>query len=322
MKESHGIVVLLLVILASVNGEFIVVGPDHSLEAIAGEDAVLECQLVPDIFLSSMVVQWFKSGLSSPVHVYRNGEDDITVQHKDYQGRTELFKDELTKGNISLRIRNIKRFDRGEYICSIDDKTDSETFSVRMEVFGIGCEPWIQMKANHINEIQLVCKSTGWFPEPKIYWVREDESNLIQAETRSHLDSTGLVDIQSNIVITRQLSNRFTCRILNVHLKTKQQVTVRISGDIFPSAPVWPVPLLVTICLLLVAISALICWNVKQHQRVKDLRLWKFITENDQWKPLVEAEWKRICEHEAAQNRTALVLVYICEDIFVNKVYF
>ncbi|XP_048477114.1 butyrophilin subfamily 1 member A1-like [Rhincodon typus] len=154
-------------------------------------------------------------------------------------------------------------------------------------VYGFGCEPWIQMKANKINEIQLVCKSTGWFPVPEIYWVREDEDNLIQAETRSHPDSTGLVDIQSNIVITRQSSNRFTCLVRNVHLKTEQAVTIRISGDIFPAVPVWLAPLLVTICLLIVGISALIYWNMKQHSHIKELELRKFI---------VEHEWKRIFE--------------------------
>ncbi|XP_043541073.1 butyrophilin subfamily 3 member A2-like [Chiloscyllium plagiosum] len=127
------------------------------------------------------------------------------------------------------------------------------------------------MEAANINEIQLVCKSTGWFPEPKIYWFREDENNLIQAETRAHLDSVGRLDIQSNIVITRQSSNRFTCRVQNVHLKTEQQVTIRISGDIFPSVPVWVAPLLVTICLLIGAISALIYWNVKQQPHMKGM---------------------------------------------------
>ncbi|XP_059495751.1 butyrophilin subfamily 1 member A1-like isoform X1 [Stegostoma tigrinum] len=287
MKAIQNIVLLLLVVLASGYGKFFVIGPNYPIEAIVGEDAVLECQLMPEIFLSSMVLQWFKVGLNSPVHVYRNGEDDIFAQHKDYRGRTELFKDELTKGNISLRIKQTTVSDGGKYTCSVEDKNGRETFLVSLEIVGFGREPWIQMKASNINEIQLVCKSTGWFPEPEIYWVREDEDSFIPAEIRSHRDSTGLVDIQSNIVITRQSSNRFTCRLRHVHLKTEQELTIRISGDIFPSAPEWPAPLLVTICLLIVAISGSIYWNMKQHPHIKELELRKFI---------VEHEWKKIFE--------------------------
>ncbi|XP_043534228.1 butyrophilin subfamily 1 member A1-like isoform X2 [Chiloscyllium plagiosum] len=296
--EIYDIVLFLLVILVSVYGKLIIVGPVDPVTVIAGEDAMLECQLVPGIFPSNMAVRWFKSGLDSPVHMYRNGEDDIVVQHEDYRGRTELFKDELTKGNISLRIKQAILSDRGKYTCSVDDKTDSETSSVTLEVVGFGCEPWIQMKASNINEIQLVCKSTGWFPEPRIYWVPEDEDNLIQAETTSHQDSTGLVDIQSSIVITRQPSNRFTCHVRNEHLKTEQEVTIRISGDIFPSAPVWLAPLLVTICLLIVAITAVIYWNLKQHLHIK--------------------EWKRICECEAPVTldpNTAHPALLLSEDL-------
>ncbi|XP_048472540.1 butyrophilin subfamily 3 member A2-like [Rhincodon typus] len=278
--ESDRIMLLLLVILASVNGKFMVVGPSDPVRAVASEDAVLECQLLPDIFVSSMVVQWFKLGLDSPVHVYINGEDHIAAQHKDYRGRTELFKDELTKGNISLRIQNITRSDGGEYICSVDDRTDSERFTVGLEVVGFGCEPWIQMKGYDINGIQLVCKSTGWFPEPKIEWVSEDGHNLIQAETTSHWGSTGLVDVHSNIVIPRQSSNRLTCRVQNNVLKTEQEVTIGISGDFLPVVPVWLVPLLVAILVLTVAISAMTYWTVKHYPHMKELELWKFIIEH------------------------------------------
>ncbi|XP_078422497.1 butyrophilin subfamily 3 member A3-like [Cetorhinus maximus] len=299
MKEVHYVALLLLVTLISVYGKFLVLGPDDPVVTTAGEDALLECQVVPDISVRNMVVKWLKSGLDSPVHVYRNGKDDTVAQHRDHRGRTELFKDELTKGNISLRIKNTTVFDQGGYTCSVDDKTDSETFTLRLEVLGFGCEPWIQMKGYVKNGIELVCKSNGWFPEPEIQWINEDGHNLIQSEARSQQDSKGLVDVQRNIVITRESKNKLTCRIRNGQLNTEQGVTVRISDDMFPTVPDWLVPLLISICLLIVAISALIYWNVKQNPWIEELKLRKSIIELGQWKPLVESEWKRICECEA-----------------------
>ncbi|XP_078422664.1 butyrophilin subfamily 3 member A1-like isoform X2 [Cetorhinus maximus] len=229
MKQVHHIVLLLLVILDSTYGKFLVLGPDDPVVAIAGEDALLECQLVPDISASNMVVQWFKSGLDSPVHVYRNGEDDIVAQHRGYRGRTELLKYELTKGTISLRIKNTTIFDEGKYRCLVADRTVSEETAVILKVVGLGHDPWIQMKGYHENGIQLVCKTSGWFPAPTIQWISEDGHVLTQAETRYQQDSKGLVNVQSDIVITRQSTNRFKCRILIGHLKTAQEVDIRIS---------------------------------------------------------------------------------------------
>ncbi|XP_072331732.1 butyrophilin subfamily 3 member A1-like isoform X2 [Scyliorhinus torazame] len=226
MKAVHHIVLLLLVILHSVHGKFLILGPDEPVLAIAGEDVRLECQLVPDLSVSNMEVQWLKSGLDSPVHVYRNGED---AQHRDYRGRTELLKHELTKGTIILLIKNTTVFDGGKYTCFVDDRTNSGETAVTLKVIGLGCEPWIQMKGYHQNGILLVCKSSGWFPKPKIQWISEDGQVLTQAETRSQQDSRGLVNVQSDIVITKQSTNRFKCRVLSEHLDTAQEVTIKIS---------------------------------------------------------------------------------------------
>ncbi|XP_072331740.1 butyrophilin subfamily 1 member A1-like isoform X4 [Scyliorhinus torazame] len=229
IKRFPHTVVLLLVILDSAYSKFLVLGPDEPVVAVAGADVLLECQLVPDLSASNMEIRWVKSGLELPVHMYRNGEDDIFAQHKDYRARTQLLKEELTKGTISLRIKNVTRFDEGEYRCLVGNETDSKGTEIRLEVIGLGCEPWIQMKGYHQNGILLVCKSSGWFPKPKIQWISEDGQVLTQAERRSQQDSRGLVNVQSDIVITKQSTNRFKCRVLSEHLDTAQEVTIKIS---------------------------------------------------------------------------------------------
>ncbi|XP_041068316.1 butyrophilin subfamily 1 member A1-like [Carcharodon carcharias] len=156
---------------------------------------------------------------------------------------------------------------------------------------GLGHDPWIQMKGYHENGIQLVCKTSGWFPAPVIQWIREDGHVLTQAETRYQQDSKGLVNVQSDIVITRQSTNRFKCLILSEQLKTEQEVAIRISDDIFPSVPDWLAPLLVTLCCLIVGIFAVLYWNVKHHGHIKELKLRK---------SFIECEWKRICDYEVS----------------------
>ncbi|XP_043542277.1 butyrophilin subfamily 3 member A2-like, partial [Chiloscyllium plagiosum] len=269
--------------------QFLVVGPGKPIEATVGEDALLECQLVPDISASNMLVQWFKSGLDSPVHVYSHGEDDVTAQHRKYRGRTELFKNELTKGAISLQVKNTTIFDGGEYRCLVDSGIFSEETAVRLNVASLGHQPWIQMKEYRENGIQVVCKSSGWFPRPEIQWISEDGLILSQTERSYEQDSDGLVNVQSIIAVTKQSTKRFKCVVQNKDLGIAREAPIRISDEIFPGAPDWLAPLPVTILCVTVGIAAVIYWSVKHHRHIKGLKLQK---------TFIECEWKRICDCE------------------------
>ncbi|XP_051899638.1 butyrophilin subfamily 3 member A1-like [Pristis pectinata] len=309
MGVVHCTVLLLYRILISTQGTFIVQGPADPLVAVAGGDVVLECQLVPPISASNMVVQWLKSGLDSPVHVYRHGQDDPLAQHQDYRARTELFKDEMTRGNIALRIKNVRRFDEGRYICSVGAGTDNEQAAVELLVLGLGSEPQIQMKGYHGDGIRLVCKSSGWYPEPEILWVSEDGRNLTQAETRSYSNTEGLVNVESSVGVTRQSTYGFKCLVQSTKLRIKHEAIIRISDDLFPGVSEWVLPLVLSICLLIAANSAVIYWNVKQNRRIKELELRKSI---------VEREWKRICGHEVSVTldvETAHPELEVSEDL-------
>ncbi|XP_072891530.1 butyrophilin subfamily 1 member A1-like [Hemitrygon akajei] len=289
MRVIHYTLLLLNGILISLQGDFILLVPNEPFVAIAGEDVVLECDLYPPISTSNMAVQWLKSGLSSPIHVYRYGQDDPLAQHQDYRGRTELFKDEITNGNISLRIKNVRRDDEGQYICLVEDRTDFKQSAVELRVLGSGSKPRIQMTGYRGVGIQLVCKSSGWYPEPEIQWIGGDGNALTEAETKYHRDS-GLVNAESSVGVTRQSSGKLKCIIRSERLKIEHTAIITISDNLFPAVVQWAL-LLVTICVLIAANSTVIYWNVKQNRRIKELELQKSI---------VESEWKRICGHEVS----------------------
>ncbi|XP_078272248.1 butyrophilin subfamily 1 member A1-like [Rhinoraja longicauda] len=293
MGVFHCAVLLLHGILTSVHGEFAVIVPgDGGFAATVGGDAVLECQLVPDILTSDMEVQWRKSGLASPVLVYRHGESDAHAQHQDYRARAQLFKDELAKGNISLRIMNVRRLDEGEYTCSVTDGTENEASPAQLRVQGLGSKPQIQLLGFQGDGIQLVCKSGGWYPGPKMVWIGEDGQVLPQAETRYHEDTEGLINVESNVTVTRQSTNKFKCVVRYRRLNIQHEAIVKISDEIFPAGvPDWVLPLVLTICLLIAANGAVFYWNVKQNRRIKEL---------ERRKSTVEHEWKRIRGHQVS----------------------
>ncbi|GCB81545.1 hypothetical protein scyTo_0021417 [Scyliorhinus torazame] len=273
MEGIDLIVLLLFVIPFSVYGKFTVTGPAHPVVAIVGEDVLLYCQLVPESFVSNMVVRWFKSDFGLPVHVYRNGKDDTVAQHKDYRGRTEMFKEEVTKGNVSLRIKNTRVFDEGEYTCIVDDKKDIEESSVELKVGALGREYWIYVDGYRENRIQLVCESNGWFPKPQILWTHGAGQNLPAASEMSyHVDAKGLVNVQSSVAVSKDSINRFKCLIQNNLLKKEEAAAIQIADDFFPTVSGWLVFLSAVLCFLIVALIAGIIWVMKQLKNIKELQ--------------------------------------------------
>nr|XP_055050908.1 butyrophilin-like protein 2 [Misgurnus anguillicaudatus] len=131
-----------------VKGQFDVVGPAAHLLARVGEDVILPCSLKPNISAVNMRVEWFRLDLKV-VHLYEKHKDKNTNQLQSYRGRTELFKDELQKGNTSLKLSRVQFSDEGYYTCFIQSKTwyDDITFDLKVEseLFRSGKTPviWI-----------------------------------------------------------------------------------------------------------------------------------------------------------------------------------
>ncbi|KAF5882173.1 butyrophilin subfamily 1 member A1-like, partial [Clarias magur] len=112
-----------------------VVGPDAPLVAVAGEDLVLPCFIKPNTNAVDMTVEWFRLDVGvSAVHLYKDHQDRNEKQAKSYIGRTSLFKEELQKGNASLKLSAIRVSDAGEYTCLIEDKSWSDDTAVQVVV--------------------------------------------------------------------------------------------------------------------------------------------------------------------------------------------
>uniref|UniRef100_A0A3B4EIB2 Ig-like domain-containing protein n=1 Tax=Pygocentrus nattereri TaxID=42514 RepID=A0A3B4EIB2_PYGNA len=99
---------------------FKIVGPVEPLVVEAGEDLVLPCSLQPNISAVDMTVEWIRTDLSESstvVHLYKDHKNTNDKQMKSYRGRTALFKEELQKGNTSLKLSAVQPSDEGVYQC-------------------------------------------------------------------------------------------------------------------------------------------------------------------------------------------------------------
>ncbi|XP_064330078.1 butyrophilin subfamily 1 member A1-like [Phalacrocorax carbo] len=114
--------------------QFRVLGPDQPVTAVVGEDVVLPCRLSPRLNAENMDVLWFWSTSPFHVHYYHNGQDDYSSQMPQYRGRTELSKEGLSVGNVSLRILSTRLSDEGQYQCLVQDGDSYEEASVELQV--------------------------------------------------------------------------------------------------------------------------------------------------------------------------------------------
>ncbi|XP_068953200.1 myelin-oligodendrocyte glycoprotein-like isoform X2 [Petaurus breviceps papuanus] len=115
-------------------GKFSVIGPAGPIQAPLGGEAELPCYLSPPQSAQHMEVVWLQS--TRVVHLYRDGEDRFGDQAPSYQGRTELVRDAITSGNVTLKIRDVRLLDAGRYKCLIEDGFHQEEADMELKVIG------------------------------------------------------------------------------------------------------------------------------------------------------------------------------------------
>uniref|UniRef100_A0A8C8S985 Butyrophilin subfamily 1 member A1 n=1 Tax=Pelusios castaneus TaxID=367368 RepID=A0A8C8S985_9SAUR len=116
--------------------QFAVVGPEHPIPASLRGEAILSCHLFPRMSAENMEVRWIRSQLSTVVHLYKNGKDQDGEQGLEYRGRTELLKDDIANGRVSLRIRDIRPSDDGQYTCVFQSGVSYEEALLELQVQG------------------------------------------------------------------------------------------------------------------------------------------------------------------------------------------
>ncbi|XP_038842041.1 scaffold attachment factor B2-like isoform X2 [Salvelinus namaycush] len=78
------------------------------------EYVTLPFHLPPDTSAVATTIRWFKE--TECIYLYKNGQ---VTERSDYEGRLSLITQELERGNVSLRLRDFRRSDRGVYICQV-----------------------------------------------------------------------------------------------------------------------------------------------------------------------------------------------------------
>ncbi|XP_034644960.1 butyrophilin subfamily 1 member A1-like isoform X3 [Trachemys scripta elegans] len=254
------------------SAKFTVIGPHDPVTAILGQEAVLPCHLSPPMNATNMEVRWFRTEYLSIVHLYRDGKDQYERQIPEYQGRTELLKAGLTDGNVHLRILNIRRSDEGQYLCFVQDDTFYEETVLELRVADLGSAPLISVEGHQDGGIRVVCRSTGWYPEPEVLWKDFYGQHLPSLSETKSQGNNGLFETETAIIVTEHSNQNLSCCIRNTVLNQEKESAVYIADPFFPRVNSWMVALSVILVVLFGLIGLTVYLFKMKDKRDNEIR--------------------------------------------------
>ncbi|XP_054544585.1 butyrophilin subfamily 1 member A1-like [Talpa occidentalis] len=236
----------------------------------------------------NMEVKWYRTHPSGLVHRYGASQDHMEHQMSEYQGRTQLLTENITKGQVTLRIRSIYPLDDGEYRCIFESSTYYNGANVEVLVTerdlrhkdkviswtlllmaslssplyqhwepppchpGSGAAPHIHIKPGNTKEVKLTCTSTGWFPEPQVQW-RDQQGQLLAPDSETIApEGNGLFGVKTSITVDES-SKDVTCLIRNPVLSEEKEVHISVADALLPWSYPWMVLFAVLLPVLVVA---------------------------------------------------------------------
>ncbi|XP_065421154.1 butyrophilin subfamily 1 member A1-like [Chrysemys picta bellii] len=251
------------------SAQFTVTGPDRPITASLGGEAALPCHLSPRMSAENMELRWFRSKYSLVVHLYHDGQDQYGEQMPEYRGRTELLKDDITNGRVSLRIHNIRPSDDGQYKCFFKSSVSYEEALLELQVAGLGSAPAISVEGHQDGGIWVVCRSAGWYPQPEAQWRDLQGQVLRSASENIFQEANGLFQTEIAIVITEESNQKVSCCVRNPRLNQERESVISIAELFFPRVNPWMVALGVMLAVLF-PLASYCFW--RQHRAKEALR--------------------------------------------------
>ncbi|KAG9353183.1 hypothetical protein JZ751_017759 [Albula glossodonta] len=266
-----------------------------SLQPIVGvwnHSMTLPCHIRPPQSAVGLHVRWFRQRFDRPLHLYRYGHDDTALQDPAYQGRTQLFQEELRNGNVSLSLTDLHPSDSGVYHCFVEGDSWNDQWNVHLLIPVTGSQPTVSIDTT--GNPKLVCRSEGWFPEPKVTWW-DKRGVAVTPHTTWEQDSQGLLSVTSVIDIQKK-SNVFSCMVTAGG--ESQQSKLHITEDFYPLVSLWKVLFILMLSLPCISIPVLFrAWRKlnEKYQYICNAVPIRLEKELAALRQPIKSEWGSIC---------------------------
>ncbi|KAL6487986.1 hypothetical protein MHYP_G00046120 [Metynnis hypsauchen] len=117
--------------------EDLVKGADHAIFASVGEEVILNCSVDSNLPAHMIEeVSWKKRSQGQDNLILFFQDNEVFLSHESYQERAELFITEIPKGNFSLKVKDVKLEDKGEFICEVHTSDWSAHTTVVLQKLG------------------------------------------------------------------------------------------------------------------------------------------------------------------------------------------
>ncbi|XP_057193346.1 butyrophilin subfamily 3 member A2-like [Triplophysa rosa] len=207
--------------------EYEVIGPSAPVMTVSGEDVILPCSIKPNISAVNMRVEWIRLDLKgSIVHLYEDHKDINTDQLQSYRGRTQVFTEELEKGNTSLKLSRVQISDEGLYKCFIQSQSWYDDVTVDVSVEAVGSVPVITVGGfDGSGGLHLQCESKGWNPEPDLVWLNSEGVTLTSESPDTHRDDTDGFSVKHMITVYNT-DTKYHCRVRMRHHMMEAEIII------------------------------------------------------------------------------------------------
>ncbi|XP_068958834.1 butyrophilin-like protein 8 [Petaurus breviceps papuanus] len=227
--EYHLFLIFALCLIYPGSGQFQVIGPDQSIQALVGEDALFFCHVSPKMNLKNMELSFFRNQFSSVLLLIKDGKEKPRKQMQEYQGRIQFVQVDIAEGIVSLKLKNVTLSDSGIYGCQFTSQTFNQKYTWELQVVALGSSPLISLERYRDRDILLICRSAGWSPRPEAQWKNHQEQPL-SSDFKVNPGKNGLFDIEISLIIQKPPAGYISC---SIHIwGFRQESRVRVDGKL------------------------------------------------------------------------------------------
>ncbi|XP_076420894.1 putative selection and upkeep of intraepithelial T-cells protein 1 homolog isoform X1 [Peromyscus maniculatus bairdii] len=258
-----GIVAMCLLHMVTLRAErFTVTGLEKPVLAPFGAVLELSCQLSPPQNAQHMEIRWFRTHYTQPINLYEDGKDLFGKIIPKYVERTELLKDAIGEGKVTLRIFNVNPDDDGHYHCIFKDGKFYEEHITEVKVIAVSSRVQILVHPPTTKGVIVECHSRGWFPQPHLEW-RDSRGGVIPAASKSHSrNEDKLFDMKMTLLLRDSSLRNVTCCIWNRLTGQEESTSIVLPVEMFSWNFIWT--MIVAVILTMMALFIIIP-SIKLH---------------------------------------------------------
>ncbi|KAF7237995.1 Butyrophilin subfamily 1 member A1, partial [Varanus komodoensis] len=210
---------------------FGIIPPPNPVIGSLGKEVILPCQLKISSISGSgdLKLSWILDKSTEKIIVKTYTQNKNTSDSR-YQGRAELFYDELNKGNMSLILKKSQLIDQGKYSCMVESTSWYDEVAIELILTAKGVDPTITLRDYKGQGIGLTCASEGWYPKPQALWLSSKGENRTEKEiTTSTENAAGTFSIFSAITIEPGTASEVSCKIFSSVLQQESESRIMIA---------------------------------------------------------------------------------------------